>query len=102
MINSNMLESLDLWSQILIQNKLDTKTKLKLASVSKNIKDSLIYNKQDKKLCELNCKEGWYHTNRNFELIADDSDSGCELYGYYDEKYKSALMFFNKYLESIK
>ena len=89
---------LDSWMQVFILNSqnLDTSVKLQLREVSNIINNELTFTDVDKKKCETEQFTGWYTTNKDFEVIADDSEEGCELYDFYDRKYVSAGLFLKR------
>ena len=91
------LYTLDLWLQIFIQRTDDTKIKIKLMNISNSINKSIKINKKDLQKSNRAEFEGWYHTYRDFELIADDSEEGIDLADYYYTMYEGAKIFNMKY-----
>ena len=91
------LHSLDLWLQIFIQRNDDTKIKIKLMSISNSINEAVKINKKDLQKSNKAEFEGLYHTYRDFQLIADDSEEGIDLANYYYTMYESAKIFNIKY-----
>ena len=87
---------LPLWMQIYLQTETNEKVRYKLRLTSKIFNcQNLLINDIDIDFAKRELKLGWYMTNRDFILIADDSDAGCELYDYYNGKYYSASKFIN-------
>jgi hypothetical protein len=85
--------TLPLWLQIYIQieNNPIIRGILRRTCHSLNHKNLLI--EADFEMAIERQRIGWYMTNKDYELIADDSDEGNITYNFYDNMYKSTSSF---------
>jgi len=87
------LYTLPLWLQILVQQEDYPDVKGLLRQTTKILNDPILLTKKDKKYVINKIRIGRYHTTKNYELIADDSEEGNETYNYYHQMLISGLFF---------
>lgn len=89
--------NLPLWIQIYVQQDGDVIIRSQLRQTSKSLNSNNLLSNLDYISARDYQKLGWWRTNKDFILIADDSDEGIEIYNYYDNMFKSASLFLKKY-----
>lgn len=97
--DTTILSKIEKYKLIYITNNLlDSQSRGKLRIVSKLFNEPYIKKKYiDFDICFDKIKTAFYHTNRDFELIASDKISDINLLDYYDFVLYSGKLFMDKY-----
>lgn len=90
---SDLFYDLPLWLQIYYQIEKNTYIRALLRKTLKSLNDKLLLTKDDYNHVNSQLKVSWYRTNKDYVLIADDSDEGNRIYDYYITIYHSSLLF---------
>ena len=74
---------LPLWMQLYYQNENDSIRRGQMRMTTKKLCNPLLLCEKDINYAKQQYKLGWYHTTRDFFMIADDSEEGIKLYNHY-------------------
>ena len=91
--NISKFYSLPLWLQIYFQMEQNPCIRCLFRKTSKIFNNPLLLITIDIDHAASKLKLGWYQTNKNYILIADDSEWGIKEYNYYNNMYESAKQF---------
>lgn len=97
----NSFYSAPLWLQLVFQNETNHVVRGKLRMTTKKLNNPLLLQKEDSDGARIMLRLGWYHTTRDFELIADESEQGIRKYNYYDSVFTSAALFLNTFVINV-
>tara|TARA_B100001057_G_C22745928_1_gene909736 strand:+ start:405 stop:701 length:297 start_codon:yes stop_codon:yes gene_type:complete len=95
LLNIYDLYKLPLWLQVYFQTEKDPKVRCLFRKTTKIFNSKILLIIEDIEYCKYRKRIGWYHTNKDFMLIADDTKRGIEEYEYYNKMYESSLIFLN-------
>ena len=93
----NNFYKLPLWLQIYFQQEEDTQLRGILRMTFKGLTDSCLLIKNDKLYAASQMRIAWDRSNRDYILIADESEEGQDIFNFYDKKYREARDFLLKY-----
>ena len=98
---NNMTDFYDLplWLQIYFQIEEEPYIRGLLRKTSKGLNDKSLLIKEDFDYANSQYKISWYRTNKDYVLIADDSDEGNQVYNYYYTINGSAYIFLKQTLQ---
>ena len=96
LLNIHELYTLPLWLQIYFQTEKDPTIRCLFRKTTKIFNNKLLLIIEDIEYCKYKNRLGWYYTNKDFMLIADDTKRGIKEYDYYNTMYESAEIFLNK------
>jgi len=90
---SELCYDLPLWLQIYAQIEKETCRRGLLRKTSKGLNNNCLLIKEDFNYANSQLRISWYYINKDYVLIADDSEEGNRVYNYYYTMYESAQLF---------
>ena len=95
--NFTNIYSLPLWLQVYLQSEDNPIIRCKLRMISSSLNNRYLLSQNDYNLAKKYKKLGWWKINKDFMLIADESNEGIEEYNYYYNMYENSNLFIKKY-----
>ena len=90
---TDLFYAIPLWLQIYAQIEKNTYIRGLLRKTSKGLNDKYLLIKEDYNYAYSQLRISWYRTNRDFSLIADDSEEGTRISNYYYTILESSQLF---------
>jgi hypothetical protein len=90
---TDLFYDLPLWLQIYTQIEKETFIRGLLRRTSKGLNDKCLLIKDDFDYANSQLRISWYRINKDYVLIADDSEEGNRVYNYYFTINESAQLF---------